>query len=508
MRARTLLAGTTLALLVAVWSAPAALAAENNDSSNDGNSPPVSKSQPRKQQSPSAEPKPGANQSQDNTPSTQGNARDNTINPVNPGDANKVLPKAPDPKASLSVSPGSVRPGDTINANARCENSQQSSLTAPGVNFQGNTGRVDQNAGDGGVTVTLVCGNSAGKTATATATFRVNRGTSGGGGDNPGGNNPGPGGDPRARLSLSDDTGYPGDIFSVRAQCDNSNRDSLNADRDVSFGGDNGRIDRNAQPGRIKITLKCTKDGKSAEDSAYYAVRRSDDRKPWLDVSPNAGYRDDDVRIAAFCPDGVGGRIESKVLNDITLRRDGDRLRGTTKVTGGADYGRDGVKLICDNGRGEDTNRFYVRGRDRDEFLDLNPSFGKRGDEIDVNVGCDRSVSRLDSNVLENVDLYRNGNSDWHYEGTAKVLDNAAVGEHTIKIKCGDQTLEQSFFVHGDGDSSTGGDQVTVYPKGAPETGGGPAEFPLGALLLGVTGLLGAGLAGAGAVAEQRAARR
>src|SRR5581483_3157243 len=62
-----------------------------------------------------------------------------------------------------------------------------------------------------------------------------------------------------------------------------------------------------------------------------------------------------------------------------------------------------------------------------------------------------------------------------------------------------------------DDNDKKGGKQTSVYPKGAPETGGGPVDDgdnPVAMLALGITGLTGAGLAGAGAIAERRQARR
>jgi len=156
---------------------------------------------------------------------------------------------------------------------------------------------------------------------------------------------------------------------------------------------------------------------------------------------------------------------------------------------------------------------------DHDSWLSLDPAYGHRGDDVDIRVGCDRYVGRAESDALDDIDLDQDSRSR-RYSGTTHVSDDASPGEHTVRVKCGDDTLEESFFVQGDGDHNGdggvagGGDQVSVYPQGAPETGGGPVPGTDGGsgawavVALGIAGVTGAAMAGAGsALARRRAGR-
>ena len=120
--------------------------------------------------------------------------------------------------------------------------------------------------------------------------------------------------------------------------------------------------------------------------------------------------------------------------------------------------------------------------------------------------GATGRLGRHVVDVLEDVELDRDSDHYWRWDGTTHVDPHADFGEHTIRIKCGDNWLEEDFFVQ-DGDGPGGDVHTSVYPKGSGETGGGP-EDPVGLVALGLTGVLGAGLAGAGAVLERRGARR
>jgi hypothetical protein len=122
----------------------------------------------------------------------------------------------------------------------------------------------------------------------------------------------------------------------------------------------------------------------------------------------------------------------------------------------------------------------------------------------------------VESDALDDIDLDRDGR-DWRYEGSTHVSDDADPGEHTVRVSCGNDTLEESFFVQGDSDHSGddasspgGGEYVSVYPVGAPETGGGPVDDsdPRGPVALGVLGLTGAALAGTWAALARRNSRR
>jgi hypothetical protein len=433
MRARTLAAGATLAMLTAVWSAPVALAAEDD-------------------------PQP--------TPPS-------------------IAAQADDQAAQQPVQRQRQQPPTTTTTTPTPEPKRG----------EDNRGRGQQ------------------PPTTTTTTSPEDKPGRGGRGDDQKPLQPvGPQVQPRAEVSLPGSV-LPGDSFSVSARCENGQVKEIRSDNgDVRVDGERGRVQDNARPGRFSVELTCKGPGgeATARASSYIKEGRGDggrDGRAWLDLSPNSGERGDDVDVEAFCPGRGDARLEADGLDDIRLHRDGWKLTGTTHVERNADFGRTHATLVCDNGdRARDG--FYIRHDDDiAEFLDLDPGHGKRGDDIDVFVQCNDNdhVSRLESDVLEDIDLDRDGR---YYHGTAKVTDDAETGEHTVRVKCGGDWLEEDFFVHGDGDSSDGGDQTSVYPKGAPETGGGPAQAPLGALALGVTGVLGAGAAGAGQVAERRAARR
>jgi hypothetical protein len=530
MRTRTLLAGATLALLTVAWSAPGAMAADNND----GNG-----SQPPSSALPRPVPPAGSTGNQNNdadrdrpspSPAPPAPPPKPPVAPKpadqQPGDVGVAIP---DPKASLSVSPNVVRPGDTLTANPRCENGRVDSLSSDGVNFQGNRGTVDRNAGDGNRTVTLVCVNGT-KRDTASATFRVERGPGGPGPGGPGPGGPGPGGpgpgndELQATLSVSPRTVKQGDTVYFNGGCSRGRQVSLSADG-VDVSGRTGTVDDNAREGDHTATRVCA-DG-SRRDTAtdtFRVVRGDGDwsgdgpRDFWL--SDRSGYRGDSVDVSVRCRDN-SARLESDALQDITLRRDRGRLTGTARVVDRVGNGWHRVTVSCDGH--SDSQGFWVlsdRG-DHDRYLSVDPSYGHRGDEVDIRVGCDWSVGRVESDALDDIDLDDDGKA-WRYSGTTHVSDDAPQGEHTVRVRCGDDTMEESFFVQGDGDregdddSPGGGDQVSVYPVGAPETGGGPAGADAGAsgagspgaVALGLIGITGAAMAGTGAVLARRRTRR
>jgi hypothetical protein len=439
MRARTLAAGATLAMLTAVWSAPAALAAEVNDQPT-----PPSATAPADEQAPQ--------------PQLRGNQPPTSTTTPTPE------PKKKDEPEQGSQPSTSAKPEDKQD---RRRDDQQ-----PGRPEDQQQGRPeDQQPVVPGAKVL-----------------------------------------PRAELSVPGSV-LPGDTFSVQARCKDGQVEHLSSDNgDVNINGERGRVSDDARPGRFTVELTCKGPGGEAKATASSSIKegRGDggrDGRAWLDLSPNSGERGDEVDVEAFCPGRGDARLEADGLDDVRLHRDGWKLTGKTHVERNADYGRTHATVICENGdRAHDG--FYVRHDDDiAEFIDLDPGHGKRGDEIDVYVQCNDNdhVGRLEFDVLEDIDLDRDGR---YYHGTAKVTGDAENGEHAVKVKCGGDWLEKEFFVHGDGESSDGGDQTSVYPKGAPETGGGPAQAPLGALALGLTGVVGAGAAGAGQVAERRAARR
>lgn len=324
---------------------------------------------------------------------------------------------------------------------------------------------------------------------------------------------------PTAELSVTPTEVYPGDSFTVDASCTIGAVTTLTVDGQQVDPG-TFQVPEDAEPGStIPVTLLCEAEGEAKDDATATvtvkelkeAEETKDDPRydSFLDLDPNYADRGDEVDATAYCPGDGDARLESDVLDDITLYRgDDDKLRGTTHVEDDAERGWDSATVLCDNGD-RPYDGIYVRDdRDFAEFLDLDPSFGHRGDEVDVYVQCDDDLGRLESDVLTDIDLDRDGR---YYHGTARVEDDAEFGEDTVEIECGDDTLTEAFFVQGDdNDYNGGGTQVSVYPKGAPETGGGPAEdSPLGLVALGATGLAGAaGIAGSGRYAARRGTRR
>ncbi|WP_028924777.1 hypothetical protein [Pseudonocardia acaciae] len=414
-----------------------------------------------------------------------------------------------DVRASLAVSPKSVRPGGTINANPRCETGRVDSLSAADVSFGGNTGRVSDRAPEGERTVTLTCVDGA-KRGTATDTFRVDR-------------NGLPGiGEPKAYLAVSPRVVKQGEIIYANGYCLESTQVALFGDG-VSFRGNRGYVDDNAREGDHTVTRICRSGAKEDRATDTFRVDRGGG---WPGTGPadfwmsdRSGYRGDSVDVSVRCRDN-NARLESNALDDITLRRDGSRLTGTTHVERNADYGWHRVTVYCDGH--STTAGFWVNREhgDHDRYLTLKPGSGHRGDSIDVYVGCDRSLGRLESDVLDDIDLDRKGRGSFRWSGTTHVEDDADRGEHTVKIRCGDDTLEETFFVRGDDDKDddggdggdgggpSGGDYVTVYPKGGVETGGGPAGGSAGLVALGLTGVTGAGMPGAGSARGRRGERR
>jgi hypothetical protein len=300
---------------------------------------------------------------------------------------------------------------------------------------------------------------------------------------------------------------------------------SLDADG-VNVRGNRGYVDDNAREGDHTATRVCQDGSRREVARDTFRVIRGDNggnggnggngegpRDFWL--SDRSGYRGDSVDVSVRCRDN-NARLESDALDDITLHRDGSRLTGSTRVVDHVSNGWHRVTVSCDGH--DDSEGFWVlseRG-DHDSYLSLDPGYGHRGDEVDIHVGCDDSVGRAESDALDDIDLDHDGRQ-WRFSGTTHVSDDAEQGEHTVRVKCGDDTLEESFFVQGDGDhdgddGSTpgGGDQVSVYPEGAPETGGGPVDDggAPGLTALGVIGLTGAAIAGTGAALARRNSRR
>ncbi len=481
MRARTLLAGTTLALLVAVWSTPAALAADPGPGGGDSSPPSSSSTEP------SADNNTTTKSTEPSTPEPA--PAPVAPAPLAPAPVAPVVPIPVEPTAALSLSKNEAKPGESFGINALCNVSGGALTATRDVVFAGSGGgKLADNAGPGDITITLKC-VSGGKSAEASSILKVLPLDV-----------PGPAGG--ARLSVPAEL-YPGDRFTADAHCV-LGTGTLDAPG-VRFNGVTGKVVDDAHEGKVTVTLHCP-NGDTATDSFY--VKRKYEGKPWLDLDPSSGKRGDQVDVRAYCPDGGGGRLESDGLDDIRLQRDGDRLRGETHVERNANYGRTSARLVCDNGD-RDSARFDVERDEHDRFLDLDPGHGHGGDEVDVRVHCDRHLDKLDSDILENLDLDRDGDHYWRFHGTTHVRKDADYGEHTIRIKCGDDWLEQDFFVQHDGDSSDSGGQTGLYPKGGVETGGGPADdTPFATIALGLTGMLGAGLAGAGAIVEQRGARR
>lgn len=633
MRARTALAGTTLALLTLLWTAPAALAADESDTPNaaaatstesapgESGAGQAEGSTQRRVQQPepttTREREPEPTPTTRPTPTTTREPQPTPTRPAptttkQPAPSVSTLPapvattttSAPAnaivaPKAALSLSPKTVRPGESVTATVDCQNSQQQSLVGDGVNFNGNSARIDQNTTVGNHTVTLVCANGP-ETVRATDTFQVTKdpngqplkaslalspktvrpgysidsgavcqggrveslrgdgvrfnGTTGwvdqnasdgdhsvtlvcGNGQNrdtvtdrfrvdrAGGNN----GELRATLKVSPRTVRQGDAIWANGECINGQQQALFGD-DVNFNGDRGWVNDNAREGDHRVTRVCVNGGKREEATDTFRVIRGDGdgpggngpRDPWL--SDRSGYEGDAIDVSVRCNDNRA-RLTSDVLDDITLngghRGDrGDRmnrLTGTTHVDRHAHKGWGKVTISCD-GHSETTWFHVLRDRgDHDRYLSLSPGYGHRGDAIDVNVGCDWSVGDLESDVLDDIEVDHDG-KDWRYSGVTHVRDDAEPGEHTIRIRCGNDTLEEDFFVKGDGDrdgdggdgdggSAGGGDTVSVYPQGAPETGGGPAVNNSAAMFaLGMAGLTGA--AGVGSASVRRGVRR
>ena len=413
----------------------------------------------------------------------------------------------PPPTAQLTLSKSDVEPGGTFGVSANCVGGAGSVSASRDVTFAGSTGRVSDYAGVGSIIVILTCYNSGGSSQ-ATSNIMVlpkvqnessllpdfvSRQ------------------DHEAHLSILPNEAYPGDRIWADARCP-SGYGTLSAP-EVRFNDHTGRVDDDAREGRIVVTLSCS-NGDSATD--FFRVARKYDGHAFLNLSSHAGFRREEVQVVANCATGDSARFESNVLDDVTLYRDGDRLRGITHVGRNADFGRGGAVLRCENGD-RPADGFYVLDQDHQRFLDLRPGFGHRGDQVDVHVGCDRPAGRLDSDALDSIDLDRSGDRDWRYDGTTHVRADAEPGEHTVRVHCGDNTLEQSFFVQGgDGGSPGGGDQTSVYPRGGVETGGGPvASDPIvtaaqGPTALSVTvlstaaAMVGASFVAAGAVAQRR----
>jgi hypothetical protein len=560
MRTRTLLAGAMLALLTAVWSAPVALA----DTGNDGSSPPSGSSaadghtqttakktessddndnngngggnngggKKDKSDPSSAPPAPPAPEPK-NPPDSKDKTQPSGPEAKNPPAVVKPGPILADPKAHLTAASGPLRPGDDLGINANCDNSQ-GRLTGDGADLNGMRGRVSGNASEGTHTITLVCVNG-GKSDTARAEFRVVRGPNGPG---PGPGRPGPGnppqGDPvHATLSVSPRVVRQGDTVNFNGDCGNGHQVSLDADG-VQVRGDHGYVDDNAREGDHTATRVCEGNGRRDTATDRLRVVRGNGPGPgpgsdgprdfWL--SDRSGYRNDNVDLSVRCRDDRA-QVESDALADVTLRRDGNRLTGSTHVENGAAKGWHRVTVRCD-GHSQDRGFWVLRDHgDHDRYLDVNPGYGERGDDIDIHVGCDRPVGRVESDALDDVDLSRDSDS-WRWQADTHVSDDADSGEHTVRVKCGDDTLEETFFVkdggndngggndnsgggggNSDDSQADGGDQTSVYPKGAPETGGGPLAdqggTSHGLAALGVVGVTGLALAGTGTVLARRA---
>ena len=631
MRIRTVLAGALLALLAAAWTAPVALAAETNvgsdpgprsvssqrlavstDDQNDGSgtagSGTVGSAGKEQSSQPSVEPPKPANPPK---PVEQPKPKPVEPKPVeqpNPADPAKppaqpvppppppIGPKPPiegkpipaDPIAHLSLTPNTVKAGDTMHANATCDNGTQNSLTGDGVSFSGLEGTVSQGTSEGNHTVTLVCVNAS-KRNTATATFQVvKRNDPGGPGLHP-------------SLVVSPKTVKPGDEIQFNGGCPNGRQQTLTADG-VDVHGNSGTVRQDAREGGHTATRVCVEGDRTESatdtfqvvtngepggdtlsvspkvvrqgDTVYFNGGCRNGRQQSLDaegvdvrgrigrvhddarlgehtarrtcfhgnvvesvsdtfrvipgdgggpgdgprdfwLSDRSGYRGDSVDVSVRCRDNWA-RLESDALEDTTLRRDGSRLTGSTRVVDHVSNGWHRVTVSCDGH--SDSQGFWVlsdRG-DHDRYLSVDPGYGHRGDEVDIHVGCDWSVGRVESDALDDIDLDEDGRP-WRHSGTTHVSDDAQPGEHTVRVRCGDDTIEESFFVQGDGDrqgdndSAGGGEQVSVYPVGAPETGGGPAAEAAGGsaalwtvAAIGLTGITGAAMIGTGPVLGRR----
>lgn len=456
MRVRTLIAGVTLAMFTTVLGAPAALAAQPSPV------PPVE------------------NQDQTKDEEKDGNQPDPNLAP----DENAQKIPVVVPKATLSLSPDSVVPGGSFGAVADCGVPDLApELSGDGVSFSGLTGTVSKDAEPGTITIKAVCKNGDGSSE-AGAPLTVLAAAPA---------------DPPAQqkqfqvgnadLVVSPDERRRGEPFDIAITCPPSPKEiQLTADPGfVTIDGDleGGKVidDANAEGKVVTFTLTCG-DGTTDSDT----LKIVDERDAYLDLDPNEGYRDDKIEVEAYCPGTADAKLNSPALDDIVLKRDGDDiLRGKTRVEDDAKFGDSFAQVLCAGGE-RPADEFFVKEH-RKPDLDLDPAFGKRGDEIKVFVICDVTVGMLESDVLTDVEVSRDDDDPmWRYRGKTTVVSDAAEGEHTVKIKCGDDYLEEDFFVIVNGEG-TGGTQVTVYPKGAPQTGGGPVGAPAG--MLGLAGMTG-----------------
>lgn len=414
----------------------------------------------------------------------------------------------PDPHLNFAVKPRQVSPGDEINFVGGCPSGWQQSVNADGVDVRGDGGRVRDDASEGIHNATLVCLKTD-KRLTANATFFVTA-KGGQGGDT---------------LSVSPRRVRQGDRIDFNGSCRDGRQQYLTAD-DVDISGRSGTVRDNARLGDHEARRSCLHGNGTQVVTDHFEVIPGDNNGPgdgprdfWL--SDRSGYRGDSVDVSVRCRDNRA-QLDSDALEDITPRRDGSRLTGTTHVVNHVGNGWHRVTVSCD---GRSISRGFLvlsDRRDHDEYLSVDPGYGERGDEVDIRVGCDWSVGRVESNALDDIDVDHDGRP-WRYSGSTHVSNDADSGEHTVRVRCGDHTLEESFFVKGDhgggsdGNSDEGspdgGEQVSVYPVGAPETGGGPltggASGGSSALVaLGLLGGTGATAAGVGSALSGREARR
>jgi hypothetical protein len=425
----------------------------------------------------------------------------------------------PDPQLNFAVSPRQVSPGDDVTFVGGCPGGWQETINADGVDVRGRSGRVRDDAQEGAHNASLVCLKTDRRLAANAAFFVVTKG--------------GPGGD---TLSVSPKRVRQGDRIDFNGSCRDGRQQYLTAD-DVDISGRSGTVRDNARLGDHEARRSCFHGNAAVVVTDHFEVIPGDNSGPgdgprdfWL--SDRSGYRGDSVDVSVRCRDDRA-QLDSDALDDITLRRDGFRLSGTTHVTNHVGNGWHRVTVSCDGH--SITRGFLVLSdrRDHDEYLSVDPGYGERGDEVDIRVGCDWSVGRVESDALDDIDVDHDGRP-WRYSGSTHVSDDADAGEHTVRVRCGDHTLEESFFVKGDhggggggggggsdgdGDEGApdGGEQVSVYPVGAPETGGGPLATvapgggPAGSSALVALGLLGgtgAASAGVGSALARREARR
>jgi len=416
----------------------------------------------------------------------------------------------PDPHLNFAVSPRQVSPGDEIDFVGGCPSGWQESINADGVDVRGRSGRVRDDAREGGHNATLVCLRTDKRVTANAAFFVITKG--------------GPGGD---TLSVSPKRVKQGERIDFNGSCRDGRQQYLTAD-DVDISGHSGTVRDNARLGDHEARRSCFHGNVTEVVTDHFDVIPGDNngsgdgpRDFWL--SDRSGYRGDSVDVSVRCRDDRA-QLDSDALDDITLRRDGFRLTGTTHVVNHGGNGWHRVTVSCD---GRSISRGFLvlsDRRDHDEYLSVDPGYGERGDEVDIRVGCDWSVGRVESDALDDIDVDHDGRP-WRYSGSTHVSDDADSGEHTVRVRCGDHTLEESFFVKGDhggggrsdGDGNEGapdgGEQVSVYPLGAPETGGGPltggASGGSSALVaLGLLGGTGAAAAGVGSALARREARR